>query len=351
MIQYRSDAVFLYKYAVRVLPEAEKLFDITWACFGSEKREREEAQDARENGVDFLSLQCCCLLALFPGSDPNNAIAFITALYSLTRYLDALCRRNGIQDETAVRKLYPALQDAVDPERTTGGYQFGYSLTAGKQVIKLVDQCKFCITALPSYKLVTGKMKKYVQLYIDLQTYRYLPPIIRREYMESWAGGYLKRYTDVSCWEFSAAAGSLMGILFMFAAASDPYLTPGDVNALDEACFPWICGLQKLLESYISARDSILADSLNFTSFYGNLKQCEERLDYFALRAAVRTSGLKSPEFHAAVIRCLLALYLSDPRAFFGMYRLASGAVIRNGPSRTAFYWRVCRLLRRISVL
>ena len=92
-------------------------------------------------------------------------------------------------------------------------------------------------------------------------------------------------------------------------------------------------------------------ESLNFTSFYDNLKKCEERLNYFARRAAEPSPGLKNPEFHAFMIKCLLSLYLSDSRAFFGMYRLASGKIIKSSPPRTAFYWRAFRLLRRISAL
>lgn len=341
----------MYKYAGRILPEAERLFDEISIMLKAENTRGKQSIDSSDKIRGSLDLRCYSLFALYPGLDIKNALSFIAAFHTLTDYLNKLCRQNKIPDETAVRKLYPAVQDAVDPEHTTGSYQLDYSLKEGKQLRRLVDQCRLRITALPSYKLVTGKMKKYVQFYIDLQSYRYLPPGIRQEYIETWADFYLKRYRDISFWEFSAAAESLLGVFSMFAAAGDPRLTSGDVKALDEVFFPWICGLHKLLEAYISAREDVLTEQLNFTNYYSNLRICEERLSCFVERAVGLCSGLKNPEYHNLLIKCLLSLYLSDSRAYFGMYGLTSRNIIKNSPPLTGFYWKTCRLLRRISVL
>lgn len=341
----------MYKYAGRIVPEAERLLDEVSIMLKDEVAGKEQNDDPSDRARSNLDLRCYSLFALYPGLDIENALSFIAAFHALTDYLDKLCRKNRIPDEAAVRRLYPAVQDAVDPERTTGGYQLDYSLKDGKQLRMLVDQCRLRITALPSYSLVTGKMKKYVQLYIDLQAYRYLPPYIRQEYVETWADSYLRRYQGVTFWEFSAAAGSLLGVFTMFSAASDPRLTSNDVKALDEVYFPWVCGLHKLLEAYISARDDILTDQLNFTSYYANLRICEERLSCFVDKVTLLCSTLKNPEYHISLIKCLLSLYLSDSRAFFGMYGLASRKIIKNSPPLTSLYWKTCKFLRRISVL
>jgi tetraprenyl-beta-curcumene synthase len=348
---YMNTAVFMYKYAGRILPEAERLLD------GISIGPRADNTGAERGGGDSdkvrssLDLHCFCLFALYPGLDIGNALSFIAAFHALADHLDMLCRRSGAPDEVSVRKLYPALQDAVDPEHTTGSYQHDYSLKEGKQLKQLVDQCRLRITALPSYKLVTGKMKKYVQLYTDLQAYRYLPPGIRREYVESWADNYLMRYRGISVWEFSAAADSLLGVCSMFAAAGDPKLTPEDVKALDEAYFPWVCGLHKLLDSYISAREDILTGRLNFTGCYDNLRACEERLSFFIGRASALCPELKNPEYHIHLLKYLLSFYLSDSRAYFGMYGIATRKIIAGSPLPTGLYRKTCRLLRRISAL
>ena len=346
-----NTALFMCKYAGWIIPEAERLLDEMSIMIKAENTGKEQSDDPSEKARSNLDLRCYSLFALYPGLDIENALSFIAAFHALTDYLDKLCRKNRIPDEAAVRRLYPAVQDAVDPERTTGSYQLGYSLKDGKQLRGLVDQCRLRITALPSYALVTGKMKKYVQLYIDLQAYKYLSHCIRQEYVETWADFYLRRYRDVTFWEFSAAAGSLLGVFSMFAAASDPKLTSSDIKALDEVYFPWVCGLHKLLEAYISAREDILTDQLNFTSYYDNLRICVERLSCFVDKASVLCSGLKNPEYHISLIKCLLSLYLSDSRAYFGMYGLASRKIIKNSPPLTSLYWRTCKLLRRISVL
>lgn len=354
MVSYKyhmNTALFMYKYAVRVIPEAKRLFDEMSIKPEAERTAKEQYDDSSDKTRSGLDLRCYSLFALYPGLDNDNAISFIAAFHALTDYIGGLCQTNNIPDEAAVRRLYQALQDAVDPERTTGGYRLSYSLKDGKELIRLVNQCRLRIIALPSYTLVTGKMKKYVLLYIDLQSYRYLPHYIRREYIETWADSYLRRYRGVSFREFSAAASSLLGVFSMFASASDPRLTSGDVMALDEVYFPWVCGLHKLLEAYISAREDILTDQLNFTSCYGNLRICEERLSFFIDTAYKICAALKNPEYHISLVKCLLSLYLSDPRAYFGMYRLASRKIINNSPLSTNLYWKAFKLLRRISVL
>lgn len=341
----------MYKYAGRVLPEAERLLAESTVTLEAENAGGEQSADPSRKVRSSLDLRCCSLFALYPGLDAGNALSFTAAFHSLINYLDMLCRQSGANDETVFRSLYPALQDAVDPERTTGSYQLGYSLKNGREVKKLVDQCRLHITALPSYRLVTGKMKRYVQLYIDLQAFRYLCPDLRTEYIETWADFYLRRYRDITCWEFSAAAGSLLGVFSMFAAAGDPGLTPSDVKALDEAYFPWLCGLHKLLEAYISAREDVFSEQLNFTSYYNNLKVCAERLAFFIDGAYGRCAGIRNPEFHIFVISFILSLYLSDSRARFGMYGLASRSIIRGCPPVTDRYLKIFKLLRGISVL
>lgn len=293
-----------------------------------------------------------CIFALYPKTDLHAAIKFIVSLQTISDYLDNLCDRTDVADEHAFRQLHLSMLDAVDPERDMSPYFrfYPYGDDSG-YLNKLVEKCRCHVRNLPSYNLVIDTVKKYVHLYSDLQSYKHLNKKVRENCLKTWAGYYKKQYPDISCWEFSAAAGSTLGIFVMYASAHDPDLTTGDVKALDAVYFPWICGLHILLDYYIDAHEDLRTGDLNFTFYYKNLKQCEGRLTFFMERAYEQCSSLPYPEFHRTIIRGLLAMYLSDPKASLGMNRLASRNILKNSKPQTVFYYKLCKFLRFAGIL
>jgi len=293
-----------------------------------------------------------CIYALYPKTDLQSAVKFIVSLQTISDYLDNLCDRMEITDEPAFRQLHLSILDAVDPEREINQYYKFYPYWDDNgYLVKLVEECRCQIKNLPSYNLVIGPIKKYVHLYSDLQSYKHLSEKIREDCLKTWADYYMKQYPDISCWEFSAAAGSTLGIFVLYASAHDPDLTMDEVKMLDKAYFPWICGLHILLDYYIDAQEDLQMGDLNFTYYYKNLKQCEERLSYFIERSYEQCSNLPYPEFHRTMVRGLLAMYLSDPKASQGMNRLASHNIIKSSKPETVFYYKLCKFLRMTGIL
>lgn len=288
-----------------------------------------------------------CAYALYPGVDIASAIKFIVSFQTISDYLDNLCDRAGVYDEYSFRQLHLSMLDALDPD---GGKNDYYSLfpykNDGRYLESLVDQCRSCLKSLPSFQLVKESIKKYVSLYCDLQTYKHLIIDMRERRLISWSSEYLQHFPGISSWEFSAATGSTLGVFMMYAAASDPSLTREEVISIDSAYFPWVCGLHILLDYYIDAEEDMQTGDLNFTYYYNNLKQCEERLLYFIEQALSHCSNLKYPEFHITIIKGLLAMYLSDPKAASGMNRLSSKNIINSSGHGTKSYYRICKLLR-----
>jgi tetraprenyl-beta-curcumene synthase len=187
-------------------------------------------------------------------------------------------------------------------------------------------------------------MKKYVQFFIDLQAYRYYPPLASVEMLKVWSSGYLQRYHDISWWEFCAAADSLSGILTMYAAASGPNLSGDEVALLDEACFPWLCGLESLLRSVLQMRTQE-AEGLNFASFYSNLKECEERILFFAEKASASFMKLRNGVEYCNILKALISFYLTEPEAEFGMLKLASSYILKKSSAvKYATAWRLLRM-------
>jgi len=285
--------------------------------------------------------------ALYPSADLKKSVIFIVSLQTISDYLDNLCDRSGITDEKAFRQLHLSMLEAVDSEPGISDYYLYYPYKADNNYLKrLVEKCRQCVSELPSYNLVKDTIKKYIGLYSDLQAYKHLNPESREKLLLEWANGYTGQYDEISGWEFCAASGSTLGIFVLFAAAADPRLTAGDVAKLESAYFPWICGLHILLDYYIDAREDIESGDLNFTFYYDNPKQCEERLSFFIRKALKHCSGINHGRFHETVVRGLLAMYLSDPKASDGMNRRTSRNLVKAGGFAAGTYYSICRFIR-----
>lgn len=292
------------------------------------------------------------IYALYPGTDFHYTVKFIVSLQTISDYLDDLCDRTGVYDESAFRQLHLAVEEAVDPSMEISDYYnfFPYKNDNG-YLRKLVNECRMHLSDLPSYTPAASYMKKYAELYSEMQTFKHLNGNIREERLKKWAEPYLEQYPGLSCWEFAAAAGSTLGIFIMYAAASDPGLTGEEANNIDCAYFPWICGLHILLDCYIDSQEDIQTGDLNFTYYYKNLKHCEDRISYFIQRSFECCKSLRYPEFHMTIVNGLLGMYLSDAKASSGLNRLASAGLIKSGGSRADFYRRMCKFLRLLRVI
>jgi tetraprenyl-beta-curcumene synthase len=214
-----------------------------------------------------------------------------------------------------------------------------------------VEECRQQIAELPFYTTVSAKVKKYIQLYTDIQAYRVLPPKIRDNYLKSWAGCYTLRGPDTSCWEFAAASESLLCVFALYVSAFDPLLMQEDVKSIESTYFPWLCCYQTLLEHYAAPREILLGEELNYTDCYKNLKTCEERLDTLMKKSAEACKYLNNSNFHLIIIKILTAVYLSDPRASFGIKRLSSQSLLGKSLYKTEAYFHICRALRFLSVI
>lgn len=298
---------------------------------------------------------CCCLFSMFPGADSNAALSFILSLYALRELLENCRAKKDITEETDIRDLYGCLSCAVDPSR--GSFcAMPYSIKNLPDLVMkpalqtcLSDQCRLQSAVLPSYRIVAPKIKKYMQFYIDLQSYRNFPANISIDCLKTWSSNYLNRYNEISVWEFCAASDSFLGMAAMYSAATKPDLTGEETALLDEACFPWLCGIDSLLHAAIHARISDDTRNLNFASFYKNLKECEERIVFFAKKAEAACKKLKNSSLYSHLVKTMSGLYLTDPEADFGMLGIAAGNILKKSSARA--YRNACRLIRLLHIV
>jgi tetraprenyl-beta-curcumene synthase len=362
MGQYADSVVQFLQYALKVLPELRQQNLIIRAqktCMAQIQGNASANIEAPPSLAEKINekLLCSSFFALRSGVDMKGTLSFILSLYKLTDTLTAYMAGTGIPEEPEVRRVYGCLSSAVDPSRNISCAFVNSTKTPAVRkkdqdhLLCMSDQCRLQLAVLPSFSLVAPKLKKYIQFYIDLHTYSYYSEETRMESLQTWSGYYLKRYREISFMEFCAASDSMLGVIVMYAAAANPGMSVMELKLLDEACFPWLCGLESLLNAYTSARLAGNSNLFNFCSPYKNLKECEQRLSYFITKAEEACLKLKDHSFYISLIRIILGLYLSDPEANFGMSRLTSLNLLKKAPRQSILYYNGYKLLRFFRVI
>ncbi len=285
--------------------------------------------------------------ALYPQADLPSTVRFIVALQTISDYLDNLCDRAGIMDESAFFQLHLAMLDAIDPSRPISDYYRNYPFKNDQGYLeKLVTTCRHQINKQPSYHLVLVKIINYVKRYSELQSYKHLALEIREIRLRDWALQNLSTANGTYWWEYAAATGSTLGMFLLYAAASDPFLKPTVAEEIGQAYFPWVTGLHILLDYLIDAQEDLEMGDYNFTFKYQNQSQCRARLTFFIKESIRVCLALPNPSFHLTIIRGLLAMYLSDPKALDPKNKRLSLDLVRHAGPKCRFYHRCCRLLR-----
>ncbi|MDF2522661.1 MAG: hypothetical protein K0R31_302 [Clostridiales bacterium] len=347
LVKYDYGISLVYKFVKTVFPEVDKQLNHWNERCSQISNDMLYTQALESISNKKFHAQGGSVFALYPNTDMQTTTKFIVSFQTISDYLDNLCDRAGVQNEESFRQLHQSMLDAVDLTRPLNDYYKYYPFKDdGLYLRSLVEECRSQIAKLPSFDKISESLIKYIKLYSNLQTYKHLAKNIREEQLIAWASKYSSDYPDITCWEFSAATGSTLGMFVLFSAASDPNLKTEDVKALNAAYFPWISGLHILLDYYIDAREDLREGDLNFTYYYKDLKCCEDRLSYFISRSLECCEDLPYPDFHVTVIKGLLAMYLSDPKAEWGLNSIISKNLIKKSPARTGTYHSICKLLR-----
>ncbi|MDK2991914.1 MAG: tetraprenyl-beta-curcumene synthase [Clostridiales bacterium] len=287
--------------------------------------------------------------ALYPHTDVDKMIKFIVAYQTISDYLDNLCDRSGIFDETAFRNLHMAMTDALlADERYSDYYRYYPYSQDGGYLRYLVKECKSIVNLIPAYEVIKDKILYLAGIYSDLQVYKHLAHDIREDKLIKWSAMHIgSSYPNLNWWEFAAASGSTLGIFVLVACAFDTNLRAETAQGIYDAYFPWICGLHILLDYYIDLYDDAENGDLNFVSYYNDNQDCEKHLKRFYTASLNAVAHLKETSFHRMVVDGLLAMYLSDPKASAYDHLKYTQEIINTSENYARLLYRICKLIRR----
>ena len=284
-------------------------------------------------------------------SQIHTLVPLIVAYQTISDYLDNLCDRSTSLDPADFRQLHLSMQDALTPGAPLRDYYcYRQEKDDGGFLADLVRSCQEKVAALPAYPLVQQRVLELSCLYSDLQVYKHVAHDQREEQLFAWWERYRPHYPQLYWQEFAAVTGSTIGIFALFCLATDPALSEQEVQAVDSAYFPWICGLHILLDYLIDLEEDRVGGDLNFVSYYRSDQEATERLGYFFEQAKASVRHLPNPVFHRLIVNGLVAFYLVDRkvnRRQPQIYTIAKQLMRRANNMSTLFFYLNGLLVRR----
>ncbi len=248
-------------------------------------------------------------------SHVSTLVPLIVAYQTISDYLDNLCDRSTSLDPDDFRQLHRSMQDALTPSAPLQDYYlYRNEKDDGGFLARLIRTCQQKVSELPSYAKVQEYILHYSNLYSDLQVYKHISPEKRETALLTWWEQHRQQYPQIYWQEFSAVTGSTIGIFSLFCLATESDVDEQTVKKIDQAYFPWICGLHILLDYLIDLEEDRVGGDLNFVSYYQSDEEAANRLQMFIQQAKASIKGLPNPQFHGMIVDGLVAFYLADSK-------------------------------------
>ncbi|WP_280139673.1 tetraprenyl-beta-curcumene synthase family protein [Oceanobacillus limi] len=282
------------------------------------------------------------VFSLLAGEKHQAAVRFIVAYQTISDYLDNLCDRSTSMDPDDFRLLHQSMIDALSPNQSVKNYYACRNdQDDGGYLEDLVKTCQLVLEQTQLYPVIRATLLKLEGLYGDLQVHKHVRLEERIPRLTEWFEKNKDNATSLSWYEFSAAAGSTLGIFCTVSYALSGNITEEVVEQIYQGYFPYVQGLHILLDYYIDQLEDKEEGDLNFCFYYPSQEILKERLYYFIEQADKHIQRLPDPFFHRMIHHGLVGLYLGDSK----VAAIENGAEMRrkllkaSGKKATFFYW------------
>ncbi|MBB6450209.1 tetraprenyl-beta-curcumene synthase [Geomicrobium halophilum] len=341
----------LYRINREVLPLAHEYLD-GWRQ-KAETIPNDELREQALASIEKKAFHCegGAVYGLLAGDEGRKVIRFIVAYQTISDYLDNLCDRSTSLEERDFRSLHQSMHHALTPgERTENYYKYREDQDDGGYLTSLVKTCREVLEELPGFLDVQKAMQQLAGYYCDLQVYKHIEKEKRVERLENWFSMHKNDLPSMTWYEFSACAGSTLGVFCLAAYASHDRMLSKEVNDIKKGYFPWVQGLHIMLDYFIDQEEDREEDDLNFVFYYENEEQMVERIRYVKEKADESIRSLPDWKFHQLINKGLIAMYLSDKKVQEDKeLKRTAKRFIRFGGLPTAFFYLNSWMYRQTS--
>jgi tetraprenyl-beta-curcumene synthase len=261
--------------------------------------------------------------AFAPHRRRATVVRALVAFQSAYNYLDLLAEQPRAEPIAGARALHEALLHALDPTGRVGtespqpDYYAHFPQSEDNGYLgELVDTCRTALATLPSHASVAPATRRIAERVVEFQSLNLSESQGDHEAFERWARTETPPGTELRWWETAAAGGSSLGIYALIAAAADPVVDQSDIQAIENAYFPWIGALHSLLDHLVDKSEDATIGQRSLIEYYCTPAEAAARMRALAELAANAASALRQSDGrHTIMLAAMAGNYLSDPEA------------------------------------
>lgn len=255
------------------------------------------------------------IYGLLAKRDWREAIRFIVAYQTISDYLDNLCDRSSSLDPEDFRALHDSIFHALMPGlELSNYYRFREDQEDGGYLKSLVRTCQKVLSKVPNYSKIASTLHELASYYCDLQVHKHVKVEERIPRLKTWFALHKDKLPELSWYEFSACAGSTLGIFCLVGYSFNQEFSETLATQVKNSYFPWVQGLHILLDYLIDQEEDRINGDLNFCFYYKSKDEMTERFKHFIKNATKSVSQLPHTRFHQLINQALLGVYLSDKK-------------------------------------
>lgn len=255
------------------------------------------------------------ILSLLAGEHKRDSIKFVVAYQTISDYLDNLCDRSTSLDPYDFEALHESMLHALTPSAMPENYyRYRDDQDDGGYLHALVAACQDVLKKAKHYSKIAPSLHELARYYCDLQVHKHVELNEREKRLQSWFNSHKAKLPAMRWFEFSACAGSTLGIFCLVAYSFHNELSELHIMKIKKGYFPYLQGLHILLDYFIDQEEDRLGGDLNFCSYYQNSEETLERLKHFMKETDRNVKELPHAKFHRLISRGLLGVYLSDKK-------------------------------------
>lgn len=268
--------------------------------------------------------------AFAPRAERAALARAVVAFQSAFDYLDVLAEQPQGDPVAGARSLHEALLDALDPATsglTPEGPQSDYYARSpqcedGGYLAELVDTCATALAKLPSYPSVAAAARRAAERIVEFQSLNLSESQGDHDAFERWARAlspaersHTSAETDLLWWETAGGGGSPLCVYALIAAAAEPAVPTRDVEAIEDAYFPWIGGLHSLLDHLVDRSCDAALGQRSLIDYYSSPEDAAARMQALAERAMRAAQAIPQGRRHAIILTGMAGFYLSAREA------------------------------------
>lgn len=342
-----GELTLMYKVYKKIMPAVQKEL-----AYWKKRAEHIPNDELRKQALDSIEKKAFhCegggILALLAEEHYPEAIKFIVAYQTISDYLDNLCDRSTSLDPNDFEALHEAMLHSIQPNHELADYyRYRNDYDDDGYLKDLVLTCQSVLQEAPNLEEMDHYLYTLARIYCDLQVHKHVKPEEREQRLIRWYEENQENLPQMSWYEFSASAGSTLGIFCLVSFAFGKRVEDATFEKLYHGYFPYIQGVHILLDYLIDEEEDVQGGDLNFCMYYPSERKMKKRFGHFVHEGFQYLRGVPYQHFHQLILKGLIGVYLADQK--MQKKKEIVKELLRLGGMGTRFFYWNARLYNKL---